>query len=101
MFLFGLGGAHQVARPADPNQQDAECLVALIAEQPRDPLAIAAKQYFQRRVEQIQDAELRELMMISAEEVILTNRNRREIASTCVLLYEVMKAQEDQARRRS
>jgi hypothetical protein len=49
---------------------------------------------FGRRIAAIEDAELAEFLMISAKEAILTNRNRREIALTCVQLYQVMALQE-------
>jgi len=79
--------------PIDPNQRNADCLVALGSDESPEPMTIAAKSYFEGRVNSIEDAELRQSVMISAEEAVRPNRNRAEIASTCVLLHQVLKLQ--------
>lgn len=77
-----------------PAQRDAQCSVAINAERKLGPLQKAASAYFDDHVARISDPELREFITISAEESILPNSNRREIASTCVLLYQVLVMQE-------
>jgi hypothetical protein len=77
-----------------PEQRDAQCLIALNAEKRLGPLQKVASAYFGIRVSRISDPELREFITISAEEAILPNSNRREIASTCLLLYQVLVMQE-------
>lgn len=74
----------------DPPQRDAHCLVALLAEREPGPLHQAATDHFDARVRQIADPELRELIVISAEESIVSNAQRREIASTCLGFYQVL-----------
>lgn len=98
LFAFSLMAAAVNASPSmsamDPAQRDSGCAVALRAEHDLGPLHEKARDYFDTRVSRIPDPELRELLMLSAEEAILTNTNRREIASTCVLLYQVLALQE-------
>jgi hypothetical protein len=83
----------------DPLQRDAQCLVALRAEPRADTHRAAAVSYFENRIRKIEDPELRELLVISAEEAILSNTNRSEIAETCDLLHQVLAMQEKQAAR--
>jgi len=95
--LIGLTGAAQEASPMEPTIQAAECLAALKYEGDQTQMAEDAKRFFDRRLSDIRNEELRELLTISAEEAVLRNSNRREIASTCVLLYQVLKLQEERA----
>lgn len=81
----------------DPVQRDSHCLVALRAEPKPNTLHVDASRYFEKRILKIEDPELRELLMLSAEEAILPNSNRREIASICESLYQVLAMQEKQA----
>ena len=97
-LAFMLSAAVVNATPSmstmEPEQRDSQCLVALRAENGLGSLHEAAKAYFEQRVGKISDPELRELLVLSAEEAILPNTNRREIASTCLLLYQVLLLQE-------
>jgi hypothetical protein len=97
-LAFALAAAAVDASPSmmgmDPAQRDTQCLVALRAEPSLGRLQEEAADYFDERVSGITDPELRELLIISAEEAILPNTNRREIASTCLLLYQVLSLQE-------
>ena len=77
-----------------PEQRDAQCLIALNAEKRLGPLQDVAAAYFGNRVGRISDPELKEFITIAAQEAILPNRNRREIASTCLLLHQVLVLQE-------
>ncbi|HZV85709.1 MAG TPA: hypothetical protein VFF48_12045 [Brevundimonas sp.] len=95
--LTGLTGASQVGSPMEPTLQAAECIVALRAEQDRSRASEDAKRYFDRRVREISNPQMRQIVMDAAEDAIRTNTNRREIASTCLLLYQVQKLQEDRA----
>jgi hypothetical protein len=91
---FSWGGAQTM----DPAVRDTQCLVALQAERPTAELGERATQFFDKRVGSIPDPELRELLMISADEAISTNTNRAKIAANCELLYQVLKLQEDRAK---
>lgn len=75
----------------DSAQRDSQCLVALGAERNLGPLAAPARDYFEQGLKAGRDAELVELLTISAEEAILPNRNRRAIAETCVVLFQVLR----------
>ena len=98
LLAFMLSAATVNATPSmaamEPEQRDSQCLVALRAETGLGSLHEPAKTYFEQRVEKISDPELRELLVISAEEAVLPNTNRREMASTCLLLYQVLLLQE-------
>jgi hypothetical protein len=81
----------------DPAQRDSQCLVAIEAERGLGPLAAPARDYFEQGLKAGRDPELVELLTIQAEETILPNRNRRPIAETCLVLYQVLRLQ-DKAR---
>lgn len=78
----------------DPAQRDSQCLVAIAAERNLGPLAAPARDCFEKGLKAGRDPALVELPMISAEEAILPNRNRRAIAETCLVLYQVLRLQE-------
>ena len=82
----------------EPAQRDSQCMVAVRAEPNLGELAKPAATYFEARLNAAHDPELVELLTISAEEGILPNANRREIASTCLLLYQVLKLQDKPGR---
>lgn len=82
----------------DPAQRDAQCLVAIRAEPDLGEMATTAAAYFERHLNAGRDPELVELLMISAEEVIKPNTNRRAIAETCVILYQVLALQDKAAK---
>lgn len=84
----------------DPAQRDSQCLVAIAAERALGPLAAPARDYFEQSVNAGRDPELVELLIISAEEAIVPNTNRRAIAETCVVLYQVL-SEQDKARKAS
>ena len=86
-------GSGMPAETVKPAQRDAQCLAALRHEA-AGALDDEATAYFKERVSKERDPEVAELLMLSANEAILTNANRREIAFTCVLLYQVLSLQE-------
>jgi hypothetical protein len=104
-LAFALAAATVNASPSmpemEPERRDSYCLVALRAEPDLGSLHKPATAYFDARVGKISDPELRELLMISAEEEVMPNTNRREMASTCLLLYQVLLLQEKAARKPS
>lgn len=79
----------------DPAQRDSQCLVAIDAERNLGPLAAPARDYFEKGLKAGRDPELVELLMISAEEAIKPNGNRRAIAETCVVLYQVLRLRDE------
>jgi hypothetical protein len=79
----------------DPAQRDSRCLVAIEAERGLGPLAAPARDYFEQGLKAGRDPELVELLIISAEEAIKPNTNRRAIAETCLVLYQVLRLQDE------
>lgn len=78
----------------DPAQRDSQCLVAIKAELGLGPLTAPASDYFEQGLNAGRDPELVELLTITAEEAILPNTDRRAIAETCLMLYQVLRLQE-------
>ena len=96
MLALALMTAAVNAAPSmamDPAQRDSQCLVAIEAERALGPLAAPARDYFEQGLKAGRDPELVELLIISAEETILPNTNRRAIAETCLVLYQVLRLQ--------
>lgn len=98
LVVFALVAAAFDASSAgmDSSQRDPQCFVALKSEPDLGPMHKQARDYFDKRVQGIGDPELRELLVLLAEQAILRNTNRRKIAATCVLLYQVLSLQDKQ-----
>jgi len=79
----------------DPLQRDSECLVALRAEPGAREAAPDAERFFEARLSRAAAPRAVEDLLASAQQTILPNRNRHEIAANCASLYQILKLQAD------